>query len=247
MKLPKVSARLILRSATAAIVIFMVLVGLWLAFEGRLVEGRLVVPYLPILTFGGLLFFVTYICIHGVTKKHPRATIAARVLGAFGASRTFSLFLRFHYFPYPHFPFTPIPMALFMSLMLCMSLMAIIGVKLALARPKTAGVLMLLAGMMPWIVLFLLMFFPLFLLFLFDVFAQQWDPAWGMFLGLSIILPLPVSLLLIPGGVLTLLSARRKQPGNRVIAAFIVVPVIAFTVVIIILFSRYVLLHYLLF
>jgi len=211
MKLHKVSGRLMLRSAVAVIVMLQALSWVLLLFGGRLRDyflhyhyvaaiARVLVYILPILLFGCLLFFVRDIYIHGVSNKHPRLTIAARVLGALGASAAFSLFLLY--------PLTPVG--------LFMSLMAIMGIKLALARPKVAGILMLLAGIMPLpsvVLLFLWVFFGV----SFHGLLQPEDPlfevimlAWFSFITFL------ASLLLIPGGIAALLSPRHQERLSQV-------------------------------
>jgi len=205
MKLSKVSGRLILRSAIVAIVMLMAL--LWVLIHLfmwewefawyllRYVPLLFILPSLSILLFGCLLFLIRDVYIHSVTNKHARLIVVARVLGALGAAVALSLFVL-----YP-----PILTGL------CSSLMAIGGVKLAHLRPKIAGGLMLLGGITAWIVsLFVPHAHPLGFLMEYVIDPRLPDEL-GTLILLGYIAQLIVpSILLIPGGVLALLSARKK-------------------------------------
>jgi hypothetical protein len=204
MKLPKVSGKWILPSTMVAVVILM---AIWMSMVGwwNFIpwEDRLTVLFLYlILVTACLFFFPTAIYSHGVTNKHSRAIVAARVLGTIGA------FAAFHgvrvLVPSPTGILNPF--------------MAIGGVTLAQARPKAAGILMLLAGIMPWIVIgivWLLVRIGFGELILYRLPLEDIQPTISM-LGKSALFVLPTSFVLIPGGAAALASLKEPPLGRWV-------------------------------
>jgi hypothetical protein len=203
MKLRIESGKWILPSAIVAIVMLIaILLGFtfwWLHYIPWKYQPWMQ-PLYPILVTGCLFFFPTAIYIHGVTNKYSRAIVATRVLGTIGAfAGLFGL-----------------QVGLLSPVGILIPLMAIGGVTLTQTRPKVAGVLMLLAGIIPWIVMgihwLLGWIFGEYYLYHLDIHPEH--PLFTVYLLVfaSAFLTRPASLFLIPGGALALASLKKPLP-----------------------------------
>ncbi|MCL0078895.1 hypothetical protein M1O56_04450 [Dehalococcoidia bacterium] len=131
MKLPRVSRKLIFPSVLVAILVAMATYAVF-AWDVKLMG--LMFLFIPLLAAGAVYTV-------GVTRKRPSIRVAAAVLGVFGGVIGMGRILEPLFVPLP-------PVEAVLGILAF--LMAIGGGVLTLARPRVAGILMLLASIVEW-------------------------------------------------------------------------------------------------
>jgi hypothetical protein len=222
MELHKAEGKLILWSiiAIAMLMVSWWAIAFWWYFFPLEFWGPVALLYfIPVIVC--LFFFARAIYIHGVTHKHSRVIVAARVLGTIGAFTALDG-LRAH-------PFFPV-----MGILI--PFIAIGGVSLAQARPKVGGVLMLLAGILPAIVKFVSIFFADLIFYGVDLdsdifYEPNLDPTYPVhtilvWVFMSAHFTSSASFFLIPGGTLALVSLRKAPVAKwvTIILGIIIIP-----------------------